>query len=326
MSHSSGLFLPYQPEADSFIIEKGSLLSPDIGADGLPVPPVPLLLGHDDHAQFLEWGEQHVGNMRRILADAGFAFRPGQRVLDFGCGSGRMIRHFKREAETSRFFGVDIRSEHIMWCRHHLSPPFTFATTTVVPHLPFEDSSFDLVYSGSVFTHIDDLADAWFLELQRVLRPGGLLYFTVHDAHSAELTKTTLRDHFVGKILFSHKDYERYVNSDFAMFTVWRSAESQVFYDLGYLRARLRGLWNEVAVHQEAYGFQTAVLVEKPDAGQPVAAARRSAELERRLAKLQAEHDRVLSSRSYRIGVAIATPYWRLLDLTRRFRGRRAAI
>ena len=191
----------------------------------------------------------------------------------------------------------------------------------MVPHVPFEDSSFDLVFSGSVFTHIDDLADAWFLELRRVLKPGGLLYFTVHDTHSADLTKTTLRDQRVGKRLFSHKDYERYVNSDFAMFTVWRSAESQVFYDLDYLRNRLRLLWNEIAVQPEAYGFQTAILVKKPDEGQAVGMEKRSSQLERRLRELQEEHERVLSSRSHRLGVAFATPYWRLLKLARRLFG-----
>jgi ubiquinone/menaquinone biosynthesis C-methylase UbiE len=46
---------------------------------------------------------------------------------------------------------------------------------TILPHLPFEDRSFDVVYAGSVFTHIDDLAQTWFLELRRVLHAGGML-------------------------------------------------------------------------------------------------------------------------------------------------------
>jgi len=45
--------------------------------------------------------------------------------------------------------------------------------------LPFEDSSFDLVYCGSVFTHVSDLADAWFLELRRILRKGGYAYINL---------------------------------------------------------------------------------------------------------------------------------------------------
>jgi ubiquinone/menaquinone biosynthesis C-methylase UbiE len=64
------------------------------------------------------------------------------------------------------------------------------------PELRYNDNSatpalrgqyFDLIYCGSVFTHIDDLADAWLLELRRITRPGGRIYVTVHDKHRADL-------------------------------------------------------------------------------------------------------------------------------------------
>ena len=62
------------------------------------------------------------------------------------------------------------------------------------PICPFEDNYFDLVYGISVFTHISDLADAWFLELLRVLRPGGHAYLTIHDEHTVELLLGEYRD------------------------------------------------------------------------------------------------------------------------------------
>jgi SAM-dependent methyltransferase len=53
------------------------------------------------------------------------------------------------------------------------------------PPLPFEDASFDLVYSISVFTHLDEeMQDAWLNELKRVLRPGGILIITVHGLNA----------------------------------------------------------------------------------------------------------------------------------------------
>jgi ubiquinone/menaquinone biosynthesis C-methylase UbiE len=67
-------------------------------------------------------------------------------------------------------WGVDINARHINWCQLNLRPPFSFATTTTAPQLPFEDGYFDLIYSGSVFTQLSDLADAWILELRRVVR------------------------------------------------------------------------------------------------------------------------------------------------------------
>jgi SAM-dependent methyltransferase len=47
--------------------------------------------------------------------------------------------------------------------------------------LPFPDDHFDLVFSSSVFTHIDERAqDFWLAELRRVTQPGGLLLLSVH--------------------------------------------------------------------------------------------------------------------------------------------------
>jgi ubiquinone/menaquinone biosynthesis C-methylase UbiE len=41
------------------------------------------------------------------------------------------------------------------------------------PPLPFPDDHFDLVFSSSVFTHIDEHAqDLWLAELRRVTQPG----------------------------------------------------------------------------------------------------------------------------------------------------------
>ncbi len=83
-----------------------------------------------------------------------------------------MLRWFPGGDGTERW-GCDIKGETIAWCQQHPSPPMHFVTTTTLPHLPFEDKYFDFVYCGSVFTHIIDLPDAWFLELRREIRPAG---------------------------------------------------------------------------------------------------------------------------------------------------------
>ena len=98
-----------------------------------------------------------------------------------------MIRWLAPQAEETEIWGVDINARHIVWCQENLTPPFNFATVTIEPHLPFKDEYFDLIYCGSVFTHIDDLAYAWLLELKRIMRPGGMAYITVHDKHTADL-------------------------------------------------------------------------------------------------------------------------------------------
>jgi ubiquinone/menaquinone biosynthesis C-methylase UbiE len=77
--------------------------------------------------------------------------------------------------------------------------PLHFVTTTTAPHLPFEDDYFDLVYCGSVFTHISDLADAWLLEIRRILRTGAYAYITIHDNKSVRLLQVFYNlDYLVG--------------------------------------------------------------------------------------------------------------------------------
>jgi ubiquinone/menaquinone biosynthesis C-methylase UbiE len=114
---------------------------------------------------YLESGRCDVAKMREILHQAGFPIERTERVLEFGCAAGRMIRWLDDIAPSREIWGVDIWASAMLWCKEHLTPPFYFATTTISPHLPFEDRYFDFIYAGSIFTHIEDLIDAWFLEL-----------------------------------------------------------------------------------------------------------------------------------------------------------------
>jgi SAM-dependent methyltransferase len=213
---------------------------------------------------FLASGKRDVDNMRNILAQSGTSITHAERVLDFGCSSARMVRWLLDEVKVCEIWGTDISSSHIIWCNQYLSPPFHFVPCTVYPHLPFEDRYFGLVYAGSVFTHIDDLADTWFLELRRILRPGGRLYITIHDRNTiALLDNNDLRGSRFSQLLHSIPEYEEYVNSDFGMFTIQRSVESYVFYDLDFLRKKLEPFFRILSVTKEAYGYQSAVLLER---------------------------------------------------------------
>ena len=127
-----------------------------------------------------------------------------------------------------------------------------------MPHLPFEDRHFGFVYAGSVFTHIDDLADAWFAELRRILRPGGKLFMTVHLKNDIALLSDKYRHSGLARLLRSHPEYDEYVRSDFDMFTIGRSSESYVFYDLDYLRRSLEPLFRILSVTEEVRLYQNA--------------------------------------------------------------------
>jgi SAM-dependent methyltransferase len=144
-----------------------------------------------------------------------------------------------------------------VWCTQYLAPPFHFLVNTILPHLPFEDRYFDVVYAGSVFTHIDDLAQTWFLELRCVLRAGGTLYVTIHDRHSIELLTHAWpwREVPFAEFLCQNPDYAAFAPTNFAMFTLGGATESQVFYDVESLCERLHGLFTVLSVTEEAYGY-----------------------------------------------------------------------
>jgi len=248
---------PYQGNAFSYAIGQSDSEHKEMCKLGLPIPPRSLWAGYEE---YLESGERDVGRMTSILDEAGFSLTMGCRILDFGCASGRMIRWLKDKATTCEIWGTDISSEHAIWCKLNLSPPFSFITTTTFPHLPFEDRYFDLVYAGSVFTHIDDLADAWFLELRRITKIGGSLYITILDKNSLRILKAEMPDARLSKLIESNKTHLRYAESNFGMFTIGRHSSANVFYDIDYLCRMLRTSFEVLSITKEAYGFQTAVL------------------------------------------------------------------
>ena len=128
--------------------------------------------------------EQYValgGRMRQQVLDVlppDWTFED-KRILDFGCGAGRLLRQFTAEAEVAEFYGSDIDAEMIEWLQENLCPPVVAAEVNgEAPPLAFPDSHFDLVLATSVFTHISDQWSAWLLEMHRVLKPDGLLLAT----------------------------------------------------------------------------------------------------------------------------------------------------
>ena len=93
----------------------------------------------------------------------------GKRVLDFGCGVGRLLRHLTEEAEVARIDGCDMHPESIEWCKANLDPPFSlFVNSSSPPLADVEDETYDLVVAVSVFTHLASGWSNWLAELQRI--------------------------------------------------------------------------------------------------------------------------------------------------------------
>ena len=156
-----------------------------------PYPPVELMqrVGrlNDDNVEreYDEVGLRCRGTLERFLPPE-WSWN-GKRILDFGCGAGRTLRHFLGEAERAEFHGCDIDAPSIAWATEHLSPPLHFFENAEEPSLPPPDAFFDLVYGFSVFTHLTDHWAGWLLELHRVLKPDGLLLLTFLNEHHWKL-------------------------------------------------------------------------------------------------------------------------------------------
>jgi SAM-dependent methyltransferase len=160
------------------------------GGMQVPVPPPELMqrvAGTDDPGWFDESGRRSLADIRSVLAFSERDISDAERVLDFGCGCGRVLRHLHREADAgTEIVGVDTDAEAIEWVRAHL--PYVYASPIEpLPPLPFPDGHFDLVINHSVFSHLpEDYQDAWLTELHRVARPGAWLELTVHGVHAFE--------------------------------------------------------------------------------------------------------------------------------------------
>jgi SAM-dependent methyltransferase len=87
------------------------------------------------------------------------------------------------------YFGTDYNRGYVDWCTKNL-PGIQFKGNDLTPPLAFGSNTFDALYGISIFTHLsEEMHRAWFAELMRVLRPGGLAMLTTHgDATRVNLT------------------------------------------------------------------------------------------------------------------------------------------
>jgi ubiquinone/menaquinone biosynthesis C-methylase UbiE len=126
-----------------------------------------------------------------------YAVLKNARILDWGCGPGRIIRHLPDIiGDDCEFYGTDYNTESINWCAEHLDG-IAFNNNTLEADLPYPDNHFNLIYGISIFTHLSEKAHyEWCEELLRILDVNGILFLT------------TQGDNF--KVKLSHDECEQY--------------------------------------------------------------------------------------------------------------------
>ncbi|WP_417467442.1 class I SAM-dependent methyltransferase [Maricaulis sp.] len=96
------------------------------------------------------------------------------RILDFGCGWGRITRLMPHIAKCERIVGVDVDERLIEAAQRHV-PEIRFEQIHNLEKLPFDDGSFDVIFANSVFSHLSENAHRFCIsEFSRVLAPGGV--------------------------------------------------------------------------------------------------------------------------------------------------------
>jgi len=143
---------------------------------GPPIPPpeeIHLVTGAKDTTWFIESGRAHVRIFRELLEKNGLDIESFDSLLDFGCGCGRMVRHWNT-LEDTEVHGTDYNPRLVSWCEENLDFA-SFEVNELEGRLGYEDGKFDFVYALSVFTHLTEAqCFHWIKELSRALRPGGI--------------------------------------------------------------------------------------------------------------------------------------------------------
>jgi len=110
----------------------------------------------------------------------------GKRVLDLGCRSGALTRHF---LEGNSVVGLDVDANALEKAAVLGIEP---VQGNVEEPLPFDDGSFDAVIAGELLEHLQ-FPDALVAEIRRVLRPGGVLAGSVPNAFRVQSRLRFLR-------------------------------------------------------------------------------------------------------------------------------------
>ena len=143
-------------------------------------------------------GEEFFGYFKDLCD-----LKPDQRILDVGCGTGRMAVPLTQYLNSAgSYHGFDIMPECVDWCRSQITSRFSnfqFQLADIYNLaynpggkvkasdyiFPYPDQSFDLVILTSVFTHMfPPDVDHYLSEISRVLKPDGkslITFFLIND-------------------------------------------------------------------------------------------------------------------------------------------------
>lgn len=144
---------------------------------------------------FDKTGKLVLDYLVKELNNNDYNFDDCSNALDLGCGCGRVSLHFIEEFPNIRLFACDVDHSSI-----NILPKDRFNLVPIVnlarPPLPYLNNYFDLIFSVSVWTHLNEtLQYEWLDELNRILSPDGVALVTIASYHTLAIHRKRKLQH-----------------------------------------------------------------------------------------------------------------------------------
>ena len=185
------------------------------------------------------WNSEKRGSFRK----SGYEFflyfmkmcdlKPTDKVLDVGCGAGRMAVPFTQYLTSGIYEGFDVSDKGIKWCKEHITPRYSnfqfYRVDIYNKHynikgkytasnfkFPYKTEYFDFIFLKSVFTHmLPKNLENYMSEISRVLKRNGkclITYFLLNQESlrlgEADLCNMKFRYIFDGYFTSNKKVHE----------------------------------------------------------------------------------------------------------------------
>lgn len=149
-------------------------------------------VGASSWDEFLGHAARMSDEIREELKNILGGFRKDHKVLDFGCGIGRVALKLWME-ERLPTHACDINQAALDYLAGELEGGPKLSLTKYTPPLPYGDAFFDAIFSISVWTHFPpELQMPWLEEIHRVTKPGGGVLISISSANSLPVRKKRL--------------------------------------------------------------------------------------------------------------------------------------
>ncbi len=167
------------PDEDWFRLIRRSVSDPSCGLPGFPSEEMQAGTVGSVGESALREAEKFYRATKEHSAELSRPITASSRLLDFGCGWGRMTRYFAKDMPAERIAGVDISPKFIAACQKS-GVPGDFQFIDHDDALPYPDSTFTHVIAYSVFTHLPEhVASHAIAELARVTAAGAVFVLTL---------------------------------------------------------------------------------------------------------------------------------------------------